>query len=281
MLTDSDLDRYLAEDVPYGDLTTHTLGIGARPGRMVFRARAAMIVAAVGDAARLIARAGARVSDVLPDGRAAQPGDILLQAEGPASALLAAWKVSQTLVEAASGIASGARALVDAARAVNPEVVVACTRKAFPGTRAVAVGAILAGGAVPHRLGLSETVLVFPEHCAFLGDESLADALARLRRACPEKKLVVEATSAEDAKAAAQAGADVVQLEKFAPHAVAELAAWVRDTAPGIKLAAAGGVNAGNAAAYAGAGAHILVTSSPYLAPPRDVAVSIGPATQA
>lgn len=281
MITDSDLDRYLAEDVPYGDLTTHALGIGTQPGVMVFRARAAMVVAAVEDAARLIARAGARVSGVLPSGSAAQAGDVLLRAEGPASALLAAWKVSQTLVEAASGIASGARALVDAARAVNPDVVVACTRKAFPGTRAVAVGAILAGGAVPHRLGLSETVLVFPEHRAFLGDESLADALARLRRSCPEKKLVVEVNSAAEAKAAALAGADVVQLEKFAAEAVAELAAWFRDAAPAVKLAAAGGVNVGNAAAYAGAGAHILVTSSPYLAPPRDVAVSIEPAIQA
>ena len=37
MLSDAELDRLLAEDVPYGDLTTLSLGIGARPGRMVFR----------------------------------------------------------------------------------------------------------------------------------------------------------------------------------------------------------------------------------------------------
>lgn len=275
MISDADLDRYLAEDVPYGDLTTATLGIGAKPGRMVFRARAAMVVAASEEAARLIARAGASVGDVLPSGSAAAAGDILLRAEGPAATLLASWKVAQTLMEAASGIASGARALVEAARAVNPDVVVACTRKAFPGTRAVAVKAIVAGGAVPHRLGLSETVLVFPEHRAFLGEDGLPQALSRLRRACPEKKLVVEVNSAAEARAAAEAGADVVQLEKFAPEGVAELASWLAKAAPTVKLAAAGGVTAANAAAYAGAGAHILVTSSPYLAPPRDVAVSI------
>jgi molybdenum transport protein len=43
-------------------------------------------------------------------------------------------------------------------------------------------------------------------------------------------------------------------------------------------IAAAGGINAGNVGAYALAGANIVVTSSPYLARPRDVQVRIGPA---
>lgn len=43
------------------------------------------------------------------------------------------------------------------------------------------------------------------------------------------------------------------------------------------KIAAAGGINAVNAEAYARAGARILVTSAPYSAPPRDVAVTLEP----
>ena len=43
-------------------------------------------------------------------------------------------------------------------------------------------------------------------------------------------------------------------------------------------IAAAGGVNAANAAAYAEAGADVLVTSSPYLAKPKDVQVEIAAA---
>jgi len=46
-----------------------------------------------------------------------------------------------------------------------------------------------------HRLGLSETVLVFPEHRGFLGDEPLAETVQRLRSAAPEKKLVIEVTT--------------------------------------------------------------------------------------
>jgi hypothetical protein len=64
---------------------------------------------------------------------------------------------------------------------------VACTRKNVPGTKRFAVAAVKAGGAVMHRLGLSETVLVFPEHCAFLGKEPFVGLAEKLRRAAPEK----------------------------------------------------------------------------------------------
>ena len=40
---------------------------------------------------------------------------------------------------------------------------------------------------------------------------------------------------------------------------------------------AAGGINAGNAAAYAATGCAALVTSAPYRAPPVDIAVTIEP----
>ena len=82
----------------------------------------------------------------------------------------------------------------------------------------------------------------------------------------------------EDALAAAEAGFDVIQTEKFPPERVAEVARLLPQRAPRPVIAAAGGVNAGNARAYVEAGADVLVTSAPYLAPPCDVAVTISPA---
>jgi len=182
--------------------------------------------------------------------------------------------VAQTLLEMAGGIATAAAAIVASAHTVDSGVMVACTRKAFPGTRAVAVKAILAGGAVPHRLGLSETVLVFAEHLAFTGSRPLKALVADLRRKSPEKKVVMEVASLDAALDAAQAGVHVLQLEKFSPDKVGELVHALADWDG--TLAVAGGVNVGNAADYVRAGARVLVTSSPYWAPPKDVAVTIG-----
>jgi molybdenum transport protein len=274
----TELERLLADDVPHGDLTTDALGIGAVAGIMEFSARDAMVVALVEDAAALIELAGGRVELFVGSGQKLHPGAPILRAQGPAAALLRSWKVAQTLIEIWSGVASATRAIVDAATAVSPETVVACTRKNTPGTKAFAVAAVRAGGASMHRLGLSESILVFPEHRGFQDGEPLTASVTRLRRAAPEKKLVIEVNDIEAALIAAAAGFDVIQAEKFPPVAIAVLAARLCEAPRRPLIAAAGGVNADNAAAYAQAGADVLVTSSPYLAKPRDVQVRIGPA---
>lgn len=276
-LDDGRLDAILAQDVPYGDLTTDTLGIADRPGRIVFTARAAMVVAASHDAARMFERVGAMVRRVAPPGTALTPGALILEAEGPAGGLHRAWKVAQTLVEYASGIATRARAIVEAAHGVAPGVAVACTRKNFPGTKEVAVAAVRAGGAVMHRLGLSETVLVFAEHRAFL-DQPPDAWIAALKARLPEKMVVVEVGSVDEALELARAGADVLQLEKFPVAAVETVVAGVAALPIRPVVAAAGGVNETNAAAYAATGADVLVTSAPFFTRPADVKVVLEPA---
>jgi len=188
---------------------------------------------------------------------------------------LLAWKLAQNLVEWCSGIASATRRIVDALAAAGHPIPVACTRKGFPGTRALAAKAVRAGGGVMHRLGLSESLLVFPEHRAFLAQDALPARLAALRAAQREKKLVVEVTSQDEALRMAALGAEVLQLERFTPDRLAALRQRLREAGWRPLLAPAGGVNIGNAVAFAAAGADFLVTSSPYLAAPADVKVRV------
>ena len=195
----AELERLLADDLPYGDLTTEALGIGAARGVMRFVARDPMVLALAEDAAAIVELAGCRVELLARTGDRLVPGSPILTAHGEAAALLKSWKVAQTLIEIWSGVASSARAIVDAARAVSPDIAVACTRKNIPGTKPFAVAAVKAGGAVMHRLGLSETVLVFPEHRVFLEKIPLTDIVERLRRSAPEKRIVAEVTSFEAA----------------------------------------------------------------------------------
>lgn len=275
LIPDQQLDAFLAEDVAFLDLTTHVLALGEKPGIMRFSARAAMVVACIEEAGRIISRAGGSVELFACSGERYEAGTLLLSATGSADSLIRAWKVAQTLVEIASGIATTTAAIVTAARAEKPDIAVACTRKSAPGTKLIALKAILAGGATPHRLGLSESILIFPEHCSFLGDEPPEKTILRVRRAAPEKKIVVEVGTEELALAWAKAGADVIQTEKFAPDAVASVAQALTGLKPRPLIAAAGGINADNAALYARAGADILVTSAPYWGKPADVSVKI------
>jgi len=269
------IERLLAEDASHADLTTEALGIGAMAGCMEFRARGAMTVAGIDIAAALISHAGAEASVLIAPGGRGAPDDLLLAASGPAAALHLSWKAAQTLTEILSGIATAARALVDAVEAANPDVKVACSRKTVPLTRQLSVAAIRAGGAIPHRLGLSETILVFAEHRAFLPDASLKELAARLRREAPEKKRGIEVATVAEACEAIEAGFEIVQLEKMLPAGVAAVADFARLSSSGTVIAAAGGVTPANAREYVEAGAGLIVSSWPYTAKPADVAVTI------
>lgn len=279
ILNDMDVDRLLAEDVPYGDLTTEALGISDRPGRLTMAARGDMVICCVEEAAGLLQRLGAAVSRSVASGDRIPAGEAFLVAEGPAGVLHRGWRVGGNLIEYASGIASATRQIVDAATAVQPDIVIECTRKHLPGTRAMAVRAVRAGGGQMHRLGLSETFLIFPQHRAFMPDPAaMAETVARLKRQHPGKKVTAEAWSVEEGIRLAEAGVDIIQLDKLPSADVRRVVESTRHLVPAPAIAATGGVNAGNAAEYAATGCQLLVTSSPYLARPKDVRITIDPA---
>lgn len=274
------IEFYLDEDIGCLDLTTHALALAERPARIIFAARHPILAAGGEEAAAVLRTAGASSVSAVPDGRALAAGESLLSASGPARALFAGWKVAQNLLEYACGVATRTHDLVARARAVQPDIMVYTTRKTIPGSRALAVRAILAGGAYPHRLGLAETVLVFPQHLAFLGGVAgLVARLPSLRRALLEKKIVVEVDTLADAEALAQAGVDIVQFDKVSADRLRDIVPNLRAHAPTLKILAAGGIDAGTIAAFAATGVDGLVTSAPYVGTPADIRVTLSPAS--
>ncbi len=273
----------IQEDQPFLDLTTHMLGIGGKAAVMCFRCRQDITVAGTELAAQILDACDLTMTESQPSGALAATGSILLAAEGPASAAHSAWKVAQNLLEYACGIATYAGQLVQQTQSVNPQVAVVATRKNIPGIRRFAAMAALAGGVMPHRLGLSESVLVFDQHLAFLGGLSpFLQQLAQYRRRVPSSKIVVEVQKTDhaltDALALAQAGVSGIQFDKLPPGLLAGIAAQLRLVAPEVMLFAAGGITLANIQSYAASGMDALVTSAVYHATPADIGVEIRPA---
>lgn len=276
-LSDQELEAMMADDVPVLDLTTHLLGLGGQPASLCYRPRHDLVACGTEEGARILAKLGLTVQEMAPSGSRLATGASLLRARGPLGAVHQAWRLVGSLLEHASGMATRTRRLVEAARAANPGIAVLTTRKFFPGTKRLSIKAILAGGALPHRLGLSETVLVFAEHIGLAGGmEAFLASLPVLRLAAGGKPLAVEVHTPQDALAVARAGADVVQLDKFSPEQAAQVVAALRQEAPHTRVALAGGINADNAAAHAASGAHMLVTTWPYFGKPADIKAQIG-----
>ncbi|TWJ18288.1 ModD protein [Geobacter argillaceus] len=277
-LPDSDIECFIEEDVPYGDLTTHLLGIGDRTGQIIFSTREETTLCCTEEAARVLRKCGATITSCMPSGTKLFAGIDFLAAQGPTRALHAGWKVALNLLEHASGIASRTQRIVEKATSVNPALSVVTTRKSFPGTKKIAIKAITSGGALPHRLGLSETVLVFKQHTTFLGGlESFLSTIAELRVKARETKIIVEADTCEEALLIARNGADIVQLDKISPDELADTVTAIRTVNPNILISAAGGINESNAAEYAKTGIDIIVLSSVYFGKPSDIGVTIQP----
>ncbi len=276
-ISESRIDQLIAEDVPYLDLTTHVLGIGNAPARIEFFTREDAMTCATEEAARVLQHLGASVTALTPSGTPVQAGAVLLEAVACAAVLHKAWKVCLNLLDHCSAVATKTHALVCAAKSENPVCEVLTTRKSMPGTKDLMTKAVMAGGAFPHRLGLSETVLVFENHMRLMGGfDAFLESLPQLRSKCVEKKLFVEA-NAHQARMLVCAGVDGVQFDKIPVDELGPLVAELRAIDPRCTLIAAGGINAKNAAAYAATGVDGLATTAPFSAAPLDMSARILP----
>ncbi|WP_123101443.1 ModD protein [Acidithiobacillus sulfuriphilus] len=281
-LSAAEIDALLQEDVPYGDLTTDLLGFGEKPGRILFRSRQPITVAGTLAVEQILDHLGITLEKSAREGSALEAEGLLLSAQGSAAKLHVLWRIAQNLLEYCSGIASKAARLTRQAQATRAGIAVTGTRKHFPGNRRLAVAAARAGGILPHRLGLSESVLVFDKHLAFLGGvAAFATHLRRYQDLTPGGKIIVELQKGpqldDDALLLAAAGVDGLQFDKVAPMVLTPLVRRLREQNPRITLFAAGGIDEDNIAHYAATGVDAIVTSAVYHAPPADIGAEILP----
>jgi molybdenum transport protein len=279
ILNDFELETLLCEDVPYGDLTTTSLEIDDQLARITFATREhPLVVSCTEEAVRLCQLYGLEIDSFIKSGSFVGAQTVFLETHGKAIQCHRIWKSIQNLFDYTCGISTYTREIVLLARDINPDIVVATTRKTIPFTRKIAIKAVESGGGVAHRLGLSESILVFKYHRVFFPtDEAFGVALMRAKKANPEKKIVVEAEDIVQALKFASIGADILQLEKFSLIKLADATRILQSNFPHITLIATGGINAKNIAEYAATGVDMIVTSSPYNTQPADIKVKIEP----
>ena len=283
MLSDkAKIQEWYEEDVPYGDLTSEILGIGQEKARILFRSRGEWVVSGTEIAGDVLEHAGILVESLIPSGRKGSPDLLILSARGPAASIHKAWRICLNLLEYSSGIATKASRLLDAARLVKPGICVNGTRKHLPGLRRFATEAARAGGVLPHRLGLSESILVFDQHLVLIGGiKSLANRLVEFKSKVPGKNILVELKGGpsleEEACLLARSGVDGLQFDKVRPEELTGLLKKLRLENPKMIFFVAGGIDEDNIGQYAATGVDAIVTSAVYHATPADIGAQIIP----
>lgn len=106
------------------------------------------------------------------DGNLLQPGETLLIATGPASALLMAERVVLNFLQRLCAIATLTAQFVKAISHTSTKIL--DTRKTTPGFRHLEKYAVHCGGGVNHRMGLYDAIMVKDTHIDLLGGMAMA-----------------------------------------------------------------------------------------------------------
>jgi len=271
------LEYWISEDLGVEDLTTTALDLKGMGEATIF-ARESGIVACTEEALEIYRILGAEEVKSKSTGEFVEGGSIIVKVRGDLRALHAAWRLAQQVIAIFSGMATKSKILVEKAHKVNPRVVLVSTRKAYPGLRILALKAVRAGGMIPHRSGLSDSILIFRNHIRCLGGfEKLVRIIPELKRRYPFRKIGVEVDDLEQAITLTKAGIDLVQFDKLPPKELSEAVVKLKEMKNELVIAAAGGIDEHNIEDYARTGVDLIVTSAPYYARPLDIGTEISP----
>ena len=264
--------RALAEDVGAGDVTTDATVSPAQRARGVFLVKAPCVLAGADVAVETFRQIepGISVTFRKADGDACQPGDEIGEVVGLARTLLVAERTALNFMQRLSGIATRARAFVDAS---GGRITILDTRKTTPTLRALEKHAVAAGGATNHRFGLSDAILIKDNHVRLAG--GVREAVTRCRASRPDLRLEIEAQSLAEFDEALEAGADIILVDNMSLDDVREA---VRRSAGRSKIEISGGVTLDRIKELAATGADFVSAGAlTHSAPAVDISFEIEP----
>jgi nicotinate-nucleotide pyrophosphorylase (carboxylating) len=265
-LTVSDVDRWLAEDVGDGDLTSVSVVDEDATCLGRFLAKEPGVVCGLEVAAEVFDRLGAELQPLASDGDRVEPGPVA-EVAGPARTVLTGERLALNLIGRLSGIATLTRRYVDAVAGTG--AVILDTRKTTPGLRALEKHAVACGGGQNHRLGLYDGILIKDNHLRLAG--SLPEAVIRAKQT--GVPVEVECDTLDQVREALAAGPDSILLDNMA---VDELREAVRLAGGQVRLEASGGVTLETVRAIAETGVDFIsVGALTHSAPALDVSMEV------
>ncbi len=217
----------LAEDVGTGDVTASLIpGDRVAEATVVCRENAVICGAPWFDAVFAALEPAIRVEWAIAEGARCEPDTVVCVLAGPARAMLTGERTALNFLQTLSGTATVTRAYADTVAGTGCRIL--DTRKTIPGLRAAQKYATRIGGAVNHRQGLWDALLIKENHLMAAG--GITRAVAAARRRFPDLRVEVEVENLEEAREALAAAADILLLDNFSLDELREAAAMARET---------------------------------------------------
>lgn len=264
-LSTFELEKYIQDDLPYFDLTTSLQNCNNVLAQIEVYTREDIIVSCSEEAAKIAELLNCKVDFFVKSKNKLEKGSTILRFSGLYEDIHKAWRLTQILLEYSCKISTYAHEMKEKIEKINPSCELLTTRKTFPFSKRFCIKAAFCGGAMPHRLNLSETVLFFEGHrILYKNNQEFYEDLKKIKTKIPEKKLNVESESFEDSINLMKIGVDVIQLDKIDFEELEKIITYKNENFSNVKILVAGGINLTNIEKYASYKIDGVVTSSVY-----------------
>jgi nicotinate-nucleotide pyrophosphorylase (carboxylating) len=257
------LNQWLQEDIGRGDRTT--LGLGSLAQQFyqaTWVAKADGIVAGLPISQKVftILDSDTRFTPLVEEGQPCSKGTAIAELHGSLESLLMGERVALNLAMRLSGVATTTRQYVDKIADLPAQLV--DTRKTTPGLRNLEKYATWIGGAINHRMGLDDGVMIKDNHIAAAG--TIQKAVEEIRRRIPYPLTIeVETETLDMVDAAIAANADIIMLDNMLPTQMQQAVQRIRQAHPHIKIEASGNVTLETVRIVAETGVDYISTSAP------------------
>lgn len=232
-----DVDRALAEDVGSGDLTAALLPEHAVTHAEII-SREPMLVCGIPWVNQVFSKVDPSIQidwQVLEGDYLTEPC-VLAQLFGSTRAILTAERTALNFLQTLSGTATETRRYVMCLEGFHTQLL--DTRKTLPGLRQAQKYAVRCAGAVNHRIGLYDAVLIKENHIKACG--SITEAVKQAKQQGLGQWIEVEVETLDELKEALLAKPDRILLDNFDHAMLVKAVAMNQEKA--ITLEASGGV---------------------------------------
>ena len=244
----------LKEDLGDGDHSTRACIEKNAKGKAILKIKDRGILAGV-DIAEEIFRfvePQATINKIKNDGDEMKYGEMAFEVSAKVWTILSCERLVLNCMQRMSGIATLTRQYTDKLKGYRTKLL--DTRKTTPNFRLIEKEAVKIGGAVNHRFGLYDMIILKDNHIDFCGgiEKAINKAYDYVQEVKPGLKIEVETRTIEDVKKVMETGkVNRIMLDNFSPEKIKEALKIINGQ---FETEASGGITLENIESYAATG---------------------------
>jgi nicotinate-nucleotide pyrophosphorylase (carboxylating) len=197
-----------------------------------------------------------KIEVFIKDGAHVKKGDVAFVVEGSSRSILTTERLVLNFMQRMSGIATQTARIVELIKDTDTQLL--DTRKTTPGIRFMEKWAVRIGGAVNHRFGLYDMIMLKDNHVDYAGgiEPAIQQAQQYIQDNQLDINIEVEVRNEQELnEVIAVGGVQRIMLDNFSPERIAA----VLPTIPAhFEVEASGGITIDNIRAYAETGVHFI-----------------------